>query len=65
VRRGSSAIAAAIVLWVNALGGAEAIAQKSGGILKMPDFAGPASMSIHEEVTRGACHPCQWTPLRN
>jgi ABC-type transport system substrate-binding protein len=31
-----------------------ALAQKSGGILKMPDFASPASMSIHEEVTRAA-----------
>src|SRR5438477_8903002 len=31
-----------------------ALAQKSGGVLKMPDFASPASMSIHEEVTRAA-----------
>jgi hypothetical protein len=41
----------ALTLW---LGGQGALAQKSGGILKMPDFASPASMSIHEEVTR-AC----------
>src|ERR1700686_3838464 len=26
----------------------------SGGVLKMPDFASPASMSIHEEITRAA-----------
>src|SRR5215831_9865586 len=40
-----------LMLWV---GGQGALAQKSGGILKMPDFASPASMSIHEEVTRAA-----------
>src|ERR1700749_15209 len=28
-----------------------AVAQKSGGILQMLDFASPASMSIHEEST--------------
>ncbi len=33
---------------------AHAHAEKSGGVLKMPDFASPASMSIHEEVTRAA-----------
>jgi hypothetical protein len=33
---------------------AQAHAEKSGGVLKMPDFASPASMSIHEEVTRAA-----------
>ena len=41
----------ALTLWLGAQG---ALAQKSGGILKMPDFASPASMSIHEEVTRAA-----------
>ena len=45
------AASAALTLW---LGGQGALAQKSGGILKMPDFASPASMSIHEEVTRAA-----------
>ena len=30
---------------------APAFAQKPGGILQMPDFASPASMSIHEEST--------------
>jgi peptide/nickel transport system substrate-binding protein len=32
-------------------GAAPAVAQKSGGILQMLDFASPASMSIHEEST--------------
>jgi peptide/nickel transport system substrate-binding protein len=31
-----------------------AVAQKQGGVLRMPDFASPASMSVHEEVTRAA-----------
>ena len=36
------------------LGVPSATAQKSGGTLKMPNFASPASMSAHEEVTRAA-----------
>src|SRR5690348_17576657 len=32
-------------------GAAPALAQKSGGVLQMLDFASPASMSIHEEST--------------
>ena len=50
-RRIAVAAATALALW---LGGHVALAQKSGGVLKMPDFASPASMSIHEEVTRAA-----------
>src|SRR6267378_2212752 len=34
-----------------------AFAQKPGGILQMPDFASPASMSIHEESTITAVIP--------
>src|SRR6266704_518664 len=34
-----------------------AFAQKSGGILRMPGFASPASMSIHEESTIAAGIP--------
>jgi peptide/nickel transport system substrate-binding protein len=34
-----------------------AFAQKSGGILQMPDFASPASMSLHEESTIAAGIP--------
>jgi len=41
-----------VALLISSLTGA--FAQKSGGVLKMPDFASPASMSIHEEVTRAA-----------
>ena len=50
-RRIAVAAATALTLW---LGSHLALAQKSGGVLKMPDFASPASMSIHEEVTRAA-----------
>jgi len=58
IRRGFSAIAAAgAALLLTALGSAGAFAQKSGGVLKMPDFASPASMSIHEEATRAAVTP--------
>jgi peptide/nickel transport system substrate-binding protein len=45
------ALAAALLV---SFGSVAALAQKSGGVLKMPDFASPASMSIHEEVTRAA-----------
>ena len=34
-----------------------AFARKPGGILQMPDFASPASMSIHEESTITAVIP--------
>jgi peptide/nickel transport system substrate-binding protein len=40
-------------LWV----GEPSLAQKSGGILQMPDFASPASMSLHEESTIAAGTP--------
>ena len=50
-RRIAVAAATALALW---LGSHLALAQNSGGVLKMPDFASPASMSIHEEVTRAA-----------
>ena len=50
MRRTLPYLAAALALCA----GTAAFAQKSGGILKMPDFASPASMSIHEEVTRAA-----------
>jgi peptide/nickel transport system substrate-binding protein len=36
---------------------APAFAQKQGGILQMPDFSSPASMSIHEESTITAVIP--------
>src|SRR6266853_1792213 len=34
-----------------------ALAQKSGGILQMPDFASPACMSLHEKSTIAAGTP--------
>src|SRR5437879_201166 len=34
-----------------------AVAQKQGGILQMPDFSSPASMSMHEESTIAAGTP--------
>src|SRR5712671_833723 len=45
-------IAAALVAAVPA-----AFGQKSGGILQMPDFSSPASMSMHEESTITAGTP--------
>ena len=40
-----------------ALAGAPAVAQKSGGILKMQHWDSPASMSIHEEATYSVVDP--------
>jgi peptide/nickel transport system substrate-binding protein len=37
--------------------GPPAIAQKSGGVLKVSFFDNPASMSLHEEVTGAALRP--------
>ena len=39
------------------LGAAPAFAQKPGGILRMPFFDSPASMSLHEESTTAALRP--------
>lgn len=57
MRRGFSTIAAAAALLVTILGSVGALAQKSGGILKMYDFASPASMSTHDEATLAAVTP--------
>src|SRR5438552_7979590 len=51
------AFAAAGWLLVALLTAEAAFAQKSGGILQMPGFASPASMSIHEESTIAAGIP--------
>ena len=51
------AITVAAALAAAALAAPAASAQKSGGILQMPDFASPASMSIHEESTITAVIP--------
>ena len=50
------AVAASVVLIAMSAGGT-AFAQKQGGILQMPGFASPASMSIHEESTIAAGIP--------
>src|SRR4029077_18957038 len=47
--RNLRAQAAKGALLVTLLVAATGFAQKPGGILQMPDFASPASMSIHEE----------------
>jgi len=47
--KGCRLVALTALLWA-ATGGA-APAQKPGGILQMPNFASPASMSIHEDST--------------
>ena len=54
MRRSRRIVGAAATALAITLGSHLALAQKSGGVLKMPDFASPASMSIHEEVTRAA-----------
>src|SRR3954447_22839901 len=50
-------VAAGAVLAGIALSGPSALAQKSGGVLRMPASNSPASMSIHEESTRFAITP--------
>jgi peptide/nickel transport system substrate-binding protein len=50
-------IAAGAVLLAGALAGPGALAQKSGGVLRVPASNSPASMSIHEESTRFAVTP--------
>src|SRR5437867_795442 len=39
------------------LGGGPALAQKSGGVLRLPAITSPASMSIHEESTIATLGP--------
>jgi peptide/nickel transport system substrate-binding protein len=49
--------AASAVLGLALLGAGPAVAQKPGGVLRMPIGDSPASMSIHEEATRIAVTP--------
>src|SRR6202162_904958 len=49
------AIAGALLLALAA--GDAALAQKSGGVLKISFFDNPASMSLHEEATGAALRP--------
>ena len=39
---------------IAAIAAGPALAQKQGGVLRLSHFDSPASMSIHEEVTRAA-----------
>src|SRR5262249_1736415 len=58
-RRGMNirGIAAGAALLAGVLAGPGALAQKSGGVLRVPASNSPASMSIHEESTRFAVTP--------
>jgi peptide/nickel transport system substrate-binding protein len=51
------AVAAASALLIAIWSSGGVLAQKPGGILQMPDFASPASMSLHEESTIAAGTP--------
>jgi peptide/nickel transport system substrate-binding protein len=55
--RNLRALAAASALLFGPLVAEPAFAQRPGGILQMPDFASPASMSLHEESTIAAGIP--------
>src|SRR5712671_6652925 len=48
--------AAAVMVFAMSAGG-PAMAQKSGGVLRLSHFDSPASMSILEESTRAALQP--------
>jgi peptide/nickel transport system substrate-binding protein len=52
---GALAVTATLLLWYSA--GDPAFAQKQGGILRVPHFDSPASMSLHEESTIAANRP--------
>src|SRR6266536_5434516 len=47
----------AAALLAATLGAGPAVAQKSGGILRLPGITSPASMSIHEESTIATLGP--------
>jgi peptide/nickel transport system substrate-binding protein len=51
------AFATAGALLVALCATAPALAQKAGGILKVPHFDSPASMSLHEEATAAVNRP--------
>ena len=57
MERSLRALAAACVLFGVSCGGTTALAQKSGGVLKVYFFDSPASMSIHEEATISTVAP--------
>ena len=55
--RSAAVAAAALVTLAAGLGAAPALAQKAGGVLKIPSIDSPASMSIHEESTIAVLGP--------
>ena len=57
MRRQVCGFAAAASLLLALAIGAPALAQKSGGVLKISFFDNPASMSLHEEATGAALRP--------
>src|SRR3979490_1640999 len=57
MKRHLRGIATTSALLLVLAGGAPALAQKSGGILKISFFDNPASMSLHEEATGAALRP--------
>src|SRR6266568_137036 len=57
MKRSLGALATAGPLLAVLLVAGPAVAQKSGGILRVPFFDSPASMSLHEESTFAALRP--------
>src|SRR5207237_8717559 len=57
MRRNVQSLIAAGALFAASLVPAPALAQKSGGILRLPGITSPASMSIHEESTIATLGP--------
>src|SRR6266481_8446358 len=57
MKRHLRGLATAGALLLALAGGAPALAQKSGGVLKISFFDNPASMSLHEEATGAALRP--------
>src|SRR5713226_9629054 len=57
MKRRLGAFATAGTLLAVLLAAGPAVAQKSGGILRVPFFDSPASMSLHEESTFAALRP--------
>src|SRR5499427_6847997 len=55
MRRRQGKLAAALLVVL--LAAVPALAQKPGGVLRMPFFDSPASMSLHEEATFAALQP--------
>src|SRR6266478_8079912 len=57
MKRSLRAFVAAGTLLAVSLAAGPAVAQKSGGILRVPFFDSPASVSLHEESTFAALRP--------